>query len=113
MEAVLAEAGCPAVTGKLTGTVAVVDAGELLRQLTPYLKRKDEAALSRLQLSTNEDGRHYAEWDGVSAELQPEELISLLFDPVRIESAVPGPASEAANRLFPVPLPLPSGLNFV
>lgn len=113
MERVLAESGCPAVTGKLTGTVAVVDAGELLRQLTPYLKRKDEAALSRLQLSTNEDGRHFAEWDGVSAELQPEELISLLFDPVRIESAVPGPASEAASRLFPVPLPLPSGLNFV
>lgn len=113
MEALLAEVGCTAAPSKLTGTVVIVDAGELLEQLTPYLKRKDEAALSRLKLHTNEEGRHFAEWDGVSAELQPEELISMLFHPARAAGAVPDSAAGAANQLFPVPLPFPAGLNFV
>lgn len=100
--------------GTNSGTLKVIDPKRLLAQLAPYLYEKNDEAASRVAVENMEgmDGAGELRIDENSIRLSSEELVSVLFD---LDPDVPAIAAhrETLGKLFPIPLPYASGLNFV
>lgn len=112
---VWAQAASSSATGKLNGTVAVVDPLMLLNQLAPYLKRKADSAFDKLSFRAAERNEVVVQWEGGgSHSLSMESFISLLFDRNRAADLfTDNDAALLVSSLFPIPFPSPAGLNYV
>ncbi|WP_054975860.1 GNAT family N-acetyltransferase [Paenibacillus sp. A3] len=94
------------------GTVYVVRPERLIEQLRPYWEEAAQGRHEALRVQSAGDGRVKLEYDGLSAELDPQAFISLVF------GGDEGMAEHSALRnslkeLFPVPFPFTAGLNYV
>ncbi|MBB6635988.1 GNAT family N-acetyltransferase [Cohnella thailandensis] len=97
-----------------SGTVKVGNPSRLWEQLRPYLDSLHPGAARQVAISDvrEEPGTADVSIDGETRRLAAEQLISFLFDPAS------GPResfrrADLLNALLPIPLPSPSGLNFV
>ncbi|MFB6365366.1 hypothetical protein ACFCP7_15015 [Paenibacillus elgii] len=94
------------------GTVYVVRPERLIEQLRPYWEETAPGRHEALRVQSAGDGRVRLEYDGLSAELNPQAFISLVFggNEGRAEHST---LRSSLKELFPVPFPFTAGLNFV
>jgi hypothetical protein len=90
----------------------VVNPETLIHQLRPFLNDKNEASSQAFRIHNLDGGRCQITMNHSSFELEPHELVSLLFD-VQPEYKADPSIKDALKILFPVPLPYVSGLNYV
>ena len=112
LRSVLDGAGCGARNVPLSGTAIIVDAAALIRQLAPYLERKDGERFRSMRFEPAAGGEIRVVLESGAAIIPPEKFVSLVFDP---EPDLPLSAEMKRElaALFPVPFPSPAGLNFV
>ncbi|MFE5323434.1 GNAT family N-acetyltransferase [Paenibacillus sp. NPDC056579] len=101
-------------TEKNQGTVKIVSLPRLLEQLQPYWQGHPGAAqaLQSLSVEALEEDMIRLTVHGQSFTLNPQQVISLVFEGDLPSEADPQAAS-ALSALFPVPFPFTDGLNYV
>ncbi|SEC62002.1 GNAT family N-acetyltransferase [Paenibacillus sp. GP183] len=97
---------------KNSGTVYVVNPETLIEQLRPFLNEKNKASSQAFRIQNLDGGHCQITMNHSSFELEPQELVSLLFD-VQPEYKAEPSIKDALKMLFPIPLPYVSGLNYV
>jgi predicted N-acetyltransferase YhbS len=94
------------------GTIMVVDGGQLITQLQPWLESKGVASSSGLRLEQRQDGIWLLEMGSDGLVLTANQLARLLFDCATAEESLPDGA-ERMREQFPVPFPYTAGLAYI
>ncbi len=108
----LESAGVPFQADQNQGTVYISDAARLIDQLRPYLLERNAGLGGKLRIESRDNGLNELILDDERAVLNPQQLVSLLFDPEPQTEMQPRLKERLAD-LFPVPIPYTSGLNYV
>lgn len=95
-----------------SGTVKIMNAQRLFDQLLPYWAAEHVGLPERLRAENLEDGTTAITLGGQSVTVDPQGLVSLVFDGA-VPAGTDAALQEAFSRLFPIPFPQASGLNFV
>ncbi|NOU73053.1 GNAT family N-acetyltransferase [Paenibacillus sp. LMG 31458] len=103
---------CACKRSRMKGTAMVVHAEILIRQLAPYLQQKNDEAFRQLQVATLSDGSNRLSWKGQTFTCSDQEILSLLFDH-EPKLSMSDKMKSGILKLFPVPFPSTSGLNYI
>ncbi|MCR8645531.1 GNAT family N-acetyltransferase [Paenibacillus sp. N1-5-1-14] len=94
------------------GTVHIVNSERFLTELQPYLNQANAEAAALFNLKNLEQGKCQLTFGEQSFELEPQELVSLIFD-TEPNTRLPVDVKQSLATIFPLPFPLVSGLNYV
>ncbi|RJX38189.1 GNAT family N-acetyltransferase [Paenibacillus pinisoli] len=108
----------PHADGTQSGTIRIVNPERFWRSMAPYLEEKDPAALIEVSLQnvlvpSGEEGAVRLKVGRADLTLSQSEWISLLFDAAWDLPSISEEQRAVLERLLPIPMPYPSGLNFV
>ncbi|MFE5318446.1 GNAT family N-acetyltransferase [Paenibacillus sp. NPDC056579] len=97
-----------------SGTVRIVDPGRLIEQAASYLRDKHEFTFGSLRMErASELGYVIVACEGHQATITDSQLVSLLFDEMPQLPDVDHILAADLKRLFPLPFPYVSGLNYI
>lgn len=110
----LANCGAERTDIRNSGTIRINTVHRLLEQAAPYLRGKSAAAFDNLSITALvESGDSLVSCSGSQAVLSVDQLVSLMFDEQPALPDLDPLLKKQLQRLFPLPFPYVSGLNYI